>query len=56
MSRGGRPGGPGSAGGSVAPPVGSVAPPPLAPFPATAIVLMRSWPGSRYEVLARVVL
>jgi RNA 2',3'-cyclic 3'-phosphodiesterase len=56
MSRGGRSGGPGSAGGSVAPPVGSVAPPPLAPFPATAIVLMRSWPGSRYEVLARVVL
>lgn len=29
-------------------------PPALAPFPATAITLMRSWPGSRYEVLARV--
>lgn len=32
----------------------SPAPPPLEPFPATAVTLMRSWPGSRYEALARV--
>jgi 2'-5' RNA ligase len=29
------------------------APPRLEPFPATAVTLMRSWPGSRYEALAR---
>jgi 2'-5' RNA ligase len=30
------------------------APPVLEPFGATAVALMRSWPGSRYEALARV--
>ncbi|HEY3774475.1 MAG TPA: RNA 2',3'-cyclic phosphodiesterase [Solirubrobacteraceae bacterium] len=32
------------------------APPVLEPFGATAVVVMRSWPGSRYEALARIVL
>jgi 2'-5' RNA ligase len=35
---------------------GDPAPPELEPFEATAVTLMRSWPGSRYEVLARIVL
>jgi RNA 2',3'-cyclic 3'-phosphodiesterase len=30
-------------------------PPELEPFGATSVALMRSWPGSRYEALARVV-
>jgi 2'-5' RNA ligase len=30
------------------------APPTLEPFGATAVALMRSWPGSRYEALARI--
>jgi hypothetical protein len=29
---------------------------PLDPFPATAVLLLRSWPGSRYEPLHRVAL
>jgi len=36
--------------------VSGSAPPRLGPFPATAVALMRSWPGSRYEPLVRVAL
>jgi 2'-5' RNA ligase len=35
---------------------GDPAPPELEPFRATAIALMRSWPGSRYEPLVRIAL
>ena len=37
-------------------PAAEPAPPGLEPFAATAVALMRSWPRSRYEALARVAL